>query len=311
MVLCYPIPYNDRVERFAQPNHRKIEQAPQNRTELVDLKRGLNMELSKPLLLLGCALVLCANLLGVRAEAQTPTPTSTTLTHEGIGEFVDLKHRAPVLSVGVNRTTSGVKLLVDATVENDEYKEYPIRFDFYVNRELISTQLRSKELSGGIGIDIPSNDTPSPFNYSVVATLLTPNRTFTTIINGAVFETDLATKLSTCTYTVSDTATTQTDGSNGSRVYVAKEISTTQSGNEGLTVSFTTSALQDGSEGDPLSVSATLSIAEEKASGTISTVISETPAAKIAVSGTTTSSNGAITSLSVQSTDTFTKLECK
>jgi hypothetical protein len=269
------------------------------------------MKLSKTLPLLSCALVLTAEILPMRVEAETTAPTSTILTHKGIGEFIDLKQRAPVLSVGVNRAENNVKLLVDATVENDEYKEYPIRFDFYVNRELVSTQLRSKELSGGIGIDVPAKEAPIPFNYSVVATLLTPNRTFTTIINGAVFETDLTTKLSTCTYTVSDTVTTQADGSSSSRVYVAKEISTTQSGNEGLTVSFTTSELQDGSEGDPVSVTSTLSIDAENAAGSISTVISETPAAKVEVSGKATSTNGAITSISLQSADTFTKLECR
>jgi hypothetical protein len=252
----------------------------------------------------------CALLMVGKVEAQTTASSGTILTHQGIGEFVDLKNRAPVLSVGVNRSGSNVKLLVDATVENDEYKDYPIRFDFFVNRQLVSTQLRSKELSGGIGIDVTPQDATIPFNYSVIATLLTPNRTFTTVINGAVFETDLATKLSSCTYTVSDKVTTQ-DEDSSSRVYVADKITTVQNGNEGLTVSFTTSKLQDGSEGDSVTVTSTLTIDGEKATGSISTVIAETPAAKVDVSGSAKSTNGAVTSFSVQSADTFTKLECK
>ena len=146
--------------------------------------------LTTPVTVINFLLSLALSMLSVVAEAQT-------LSNEGIEGFVDAKHRGPVLTVGPSYFASGSNearsaggayglLLVDASVPNTDYKEYPIRFEFYVNRQLVSTQLRSEALPGPIGLSIPTSMATVPFNYSVVATVLYPNRSFSTVINGAI-----------------------------------------------------------------------------------------------------------------------------
>ena len=81
-----------------------------------------------------------------------------------------------------------VKILVDGQVPNEEYQKYPIQYDFYINNRLFSSQITSKQLPGPIGIDVSSEVVPLPFNYTIKATVLHPNRTFTTMAFGAVDE---------------------------------------------------------------------------------------------------------------------------
>jgi hypothetical protein len=59
----------------------------------------------------------------------------------------------------------------------------------FVNRKLIVTEIRSTELPGPIGIDVPNSATP-PFSYSIVATCH-PNRQYTTVLNGGGISVDL------------------------------------------------------------------------------------------------------------------------
>ena len=125
--------------------------------------------------------------------------TAQNQSFEGIEGFVDYKHRGPVLTINAfyfAASTSEAKsaggafsrILADAYVPNGDYAEYPIKFEFYINRQLVSTQLRSQAQPGPIGLTLPSGETAPPFSYSVIATLLYPNRSFSTAINGTLNE---------------------------------------------------------------------------------------------------------------------------
>ncbi len=202
------------------------------------------------------------------------------LTTEGISGDIDKKRRGPVLSVGVHRNqtdSSGARggignttLLVDAFVPNKEYERYPIRFDFFVNRKLVSSQLRSVELPGPIGVEVTPEMGSIPFNYSVVATLLHPNREFTTILNGAVTSatpTPPATAISSCTLEI-----VPGEGEELT-VYVADTVTVTPGEDGNFSVSFQTSKLDDGSQGDPVSATADFTVTNGEVTGTLTTSV--------------------------------------
>lgn len=118
-------------------------------------------------------------------------------SYEGIEGFVDYKHRGPVLTINAfyfGPSTSEAKssggafsrILADSYVPNEDYAEYPIKFEFYINRQLVSTQLRSTAQPGPIALTLPAGEASPPFSYSVIATLLYPNRSFSTVINGTL-----------------------------------------------------------------------------------------------------------------------------
>jgi len=133
-------------------------------------------------------------------------------SYEGIEGFVDYKNRGPVLTINTEyfgASTSEAKswggafsrILADAYIPNGDYQEYPIRFDFFINRELVSSQLRSPAQPGAIGLILPVKTTAPPFTYSVIATLLYPNRSFSTVINGTFTENGSVTPTPTPTAT--------------------------------------------------------------------------------------------------------------
>lgn len=243
--------------------------------------------------------------------AGSASGSATVNTTEGVSGFLDKKRRAPSLSVGVNRGTSnGVKLLADAYVANEEYTEYPIKFEFFVNRSLVATQIRSKELPGPVGIDVDVKKNPFPFNYSVIATVLGPNRTFTTVLNGAVFSSDLAGggAISSCQLTLSDAVKAQ--GANAERVYAADSVSISQTSNSSVQVVFETSTLSDGSKADPVSVTATISVDGEKASGEVTVTEGDNSPTTATATGTASVKNGQVDGFSVGTTDNKTSLTC-
>lgn len=114
-------------------------------------------------------------------------PITTT---EGISGDVDLHDRNPTLSFGKDVFSDSSRILVDAVVQNGELSKYPIRFDFFINGNLVLSQFRSQELNIPVGITLTKVEYPLPYNYTIVATLVTPNRNFTTTAYGAVTEAD-------------------------------------------------------------------------------------------------------------------------
>ena len=119
------------------------------------------------------------------ANAETAA-TGTVLTTEGVSGDVDKLNREPVLSVRAAAGATSATIYADAYVIDGDFKKYPIQFDFYVNRSLFASQVRSTELPGPVGITVEYTKVPLPFNYTVVARVLHPNRTFTTVLNAAV-----------------------------------------------------------------------------------------------------------------------------
>jgi hypothetical protein len=238
------------------------------------------------------------------------------LTSEGISGDVDKKRRGPVVTVGTQYFAAGngaeahARILVDAYIPNEDYQKYPIRVEFYVNRNLFTSQIRSTELPGPLGIDVPASKATVPFNYSIVATLLHPNREFTTVIHGAVFENNLnSTTGKSCSLTVTSVQTG--DGnSNEAKTYVAKDVQIGQLGNNTVSVEFDSSELDDGSGAATISAASSLTINGDKATGTVTTTV-DGRSQSVAVEGTATVGDSGVETFSVESADKFTSLSCE
>lgn len=263
-------------------------------------------------------LVLLVGAMPLAANAQTGAQSDPVLTTEGISGDSDKKRRGPILSVGVHRNqvdgsatrgrTANTTLLVDAVVPNGEYAKYPIRFDFYVNRKLVSSQLRSTELPGPIGLEVTPDMGTIPFNYSVVATLLSPNREFTTILNGAVTSAAPSPipetgKLSSCTLEIVPQADAELT------VYIANTVTVTSAANGSFTVSFETSTLDDGSQGSPVTANATITVTDGAASGTLTTSVAGNNQT-VNLSGSASVENNELASLEVTPDVGATALSC-
>ncbi len=260
---------------------------------------------------LPCLLVLAASFFAQEAIAETKASSSVVNTNEGVSGFLDKKRRAPSLSVGVHRgENNAIKLLADAYVANEEYTDYPIKFEFFVNRALVATQIRSKELPGAVGIDVDSKRYPFPFNYTVIATVLGPNRTFTTTLDGAVYSADLTGSgtITACTLALSDTVTTQSDTT--ARTYKAEKVVFSQTSNSTLQVSFETSTLLDGTKGDTVVVSADIAVDGEKASGDVTVTEGDKAATTTSTTGKATDKDGKVTGFTLTSSDKNTVLTC-
>lgn len=115
-----------------------------------------------------------------------PTDSANTLVAQGVLGDTDSKHRSPELRVRPEVLEDRVRLLADAYVPHGELEDHPIQFDFFINRKLFASQVKSTTLPGAVGVDIGPDVAVPPFNYTVVAKVIHPNRTFTTMIEGAV-----------------------------------------------------------------------------------------------------------------------------
>ena len=292
----------------------------------------LSILTSRPTLLTAAGAVVFSSLTlvsTVSAQTTSPAPTASpaatatpsgpppTLTSEGISGDVDKKHRGPLVSIGTDYTkgngTAGseiARVLVDASIPNDEYKKYPIRFDFYVNRQFFASQLRSTELPGPIGIEVPAERAKVPFNYSVVATLLHPNREFTTIIHGAIFANELNSTLSSCTLAVPETLAGG-DNSVSKISYKAEDITVEQTGNESARISFTSSALADGSDAEEeVQMQASLAFSGTTVTGSVVTTVNGESTTSD-VSGTGAIGANGLSAVSVASQASTVTLACE
>jgi hypothetical protein len=225
------------------------------------------------------------------------------LVAEGIAGTVDKYHRGPVLSVGVVRDPGLVKILADAYVQDEQYTDYPIQFQFFVNRHLFSTQIRSKALPGAVGVEIGPNVAVPPFNYTVVAKLLHPNREFTTVIEGAVFGTTLNSTLD-CTLTAPESS----DESADSDIFTEDSVTLVQTGNNSGSITLTNAGNADGSAQASASASFTLS-SDNSTAGTVA-VTRGGKTTTVSATGTATVSSGALSQISLMSADSAYALEC-
>ena len=224
--------------------------------------------------------------------------------------FRDRKGRGPILSVSTAPATgdeTGTTINADATVNHHDFKVYPIKFEFYVNRQLVSTQISSPELPGPASYTVLQKDTPTPFNYAVVATLLYPNRSFSSAVYGAMFSNDFAASLKSCTLTLQNPSTT---GSATSQTYSAPTITVTQQGNAAFTVAFTTSTLSDGGSASEVTANASLSVEGEKITGSLLTT-RDSVSERFQLSGTATEKESVVDSFTAKTSDGTTALACE
>jgi hypothetical protein len=222
---------------------------------------------------------------------------------QGIAGYSDKLSRDPILTVGTTKESNGnVKILVDAAIPNRQFEKFPIRFDFFVNRVFVTSQMRSPELPGPIGIDVtPSIATP-PFNYTVIATLLHPNRQYTSVLQSAVYLSDL-TFAATCTFLYKS-------GDGAERNYTLSDVTISQAGEESVSLSLVNARSEDDSVS--ASLTGTLAIANgSTASGVLSVDGPGGDAEAIAVTGSITKTDGAVTKLGVKSANGGFLLECE
>lgn len=220
---------------------------------------------------------------------------------EGVGNTIDKKRRSPVISLSTDNSNGIVKILADAYVPNQEYEQYPIRFDFFVNGKQIDSQVRSKELPRPVGIDVTPEIAIAPFNYQIIATLLHPNRQFVSMAQGAVYATDLSSTLS-CTLseqTLDGELATINDFTNQS-------VSVTQSGESAITLQFVATGAETLSD-NTREVSASLSLETGDTSNGTVTVDSNEPTV---VSGTVVNPSSGISDISVGNEDGSVTLTC-
>lgn len=229
----------------------------------------------------------------------TAAAVGPTITGEGISGDIDKKRRSPVVTIGVHNTSTGAKILVDAQVVDPEYQKYPIQFDFFVNRQFFTSQIRSTELPGGIGIDVPTSKATTPFNYTIIARTLHPNREFTTVINGAVFASDLNTTFD-CTLTTGV-------NSDDSIEYIANDTTLSQTGNSAVSLNFETESTP---EGHHVNAALSINIGESEADGTLILKVDEETEKTISLSGELQKTDGKVTSLTLNSSDSDVALSC-
>lgn len=182
-----------------------------------------------------------------------------TTTYEGVGGDRDSRRRGPVLSVSHEVKTGGsTQILADAHLPNPDYRKYPLRFEFYVNRQLVATQIRTPELPGPVGLDVSPTMATPPFNYAVIATLLHPNKSFPTMIQGAVFDSNLGNHLD-CTVLYGSTNSDQA-------MFVANGVSVNQFGNNAINLTF--SAVRSDND-DSINATTNLTLTSGTANGDV------------------------------------------
>lgn len=234
----------------------------------------------------------------ITALLGSASPSATAQQfQEGISGTVDAKRRSPVVSFGTVRGPDGVKILIDAYLPNGDYEQYPIRFDLYVNRHLLVSQIRSRELPGPIGATVPPTVATPPFNFSIVATLLHPNRQFSSVAQGAIYPVELAGTFS-CKITVADGTETVTLNTS--------EAKASQSAPDRMTLSLPKPLFGD-SEGKQ-SFSADLTVTGLTLAGTI--VDAEGTISSVSGSATLDQSGSRLQSFDVAGTESLPSLEC-
>jgi hypothetical protein len=233
-------------------------------------------------------------------EQDSETKSSIINTSEGISGEIDKKRREPTVSVETVVQEGNVKLLVDAYIAATEYSKYPIQFDFYINRNFYTSQIRSTELPGPIGIDIPSSLARPPFNYSIIAKTLHPNSVYTTIVNGAAFSSNL-TKSLDCTLTTGADSSSSVE-------YIANAVTPSQTSNNTIAIEFETESTPSGHS---VKLTSSLSVADETATGTIEIQVDNGTAQSITISGEAVKNeSGVVSDLNLASSDNATTLVC-
>lgn len=258
-------------------------------------KRG---KLALSLGLLSSIAVGAAGLLTAKTAAADDI-TLSTVTSQGISGYQDLRGRDPVLSVSVVSSGPTIKILADAYEKISDYAQDPIEYQFFVNRRLFSTQIQARELPGAVGVDIGQDVAVPPFNYTVIATLLHPNRQFKTVIHGAVYGSNLTASLS-CT--LED----ESDSANPINVSAA-DVQTVQPAENRVSLSFEGTS---GGSSSKTTASLDAEVSGTSLTGTIS-VSGKSGQNSVDAQGKISFENSQIKSLEMSSSDKKISISCQ
>jgi hypothetical protein len=218
------------------------------------------------------------------------------LTNEGVAGDMDKNRRSPLLSVSTTIGQNSVRILADAAIQHEYTQRYPIQFDFFINRTLYTSQYRSPELPGPIGVHIPASVAQPPFNYVVVAKVMAPNRTFTSSIQGAVFPLDLASTFASCIATKDGTE------------YKAENVKAVQ----GTSTTFSLEFEETDEETDKTTkVEFGGEITQSNLEGTIKLSLPDKDPLLVKLSGTATIENNKLVSFTSISSDQSIGLDCE
>lgn len=212
-----------------------------------------------------------------------------TQVTEGISGLRDKYGRDPILTVSREVIGDSVQILVDTQVSDDELQKYPIRYDFFINRNFVTSQIRSPELPGPIGITV-GKETTLPFTYTVMATIIHPSRTFSSVINGAAYANEITSAALTCSVTYQ------------TLTYTTENVTLIQSAEGQLALNLK-AELEDESD---VTVSGTVLLSDSQASSTL-TVEKDGQTESIETSGTVEKEGNTVEELSLaDSTDKIT-----
>lgn len=239
------------------------------------------------------------------SSAALSSAGGSILTAEGVLGDTDSKRRAPQLRVQPQVLEGRVRLLADAYIPHPDLQDHPIEFEFFINRKLFTTQIRSKSLPGAVGVDIGPDVAVPPFNYSVVAKVVHPNRTFTTVLEGAVVSATpdvSAEQFESCTITL----TTVEGDEEEIELFVGNNVGVGQS--TPTSAAFTFSAQKSDST-ETASFEVTLTIEEGEAEGSVE-VTRNGAAETYSVSGTAEVNASRPVDLSVSSDDEEVDITC-
>ncbi len=221
-----------------------------------------------------------------------------THTVMGVAGEDDSQSRGPLLSASTENIGGATEIQVEVTQRNREYQQYPIRVEFYVNRRLVSKQVRSAELPGPLGVTVSHDTTSLPFNYTVIAEVIHPEGTnFPTILNAAVFSSDLRGRLD-CTLSLVGETNSE---------FVENGVSIQQTGNETLRISFNGSGI---SSDDKASFSFTGNATGGTLSGSGSTTINSGVSQANNLTGTITQEDSGVSALDLSSSDGSVSFRC-
>ncbi|MCB0319141.1 MAG: hypothetical protein KDD56_10335, partial [Bdellovibrionales bacterium] len=231
----------------------------------------------------------------------TNTANAETLESIGIstteGLHFDNRHRYAKLTVEENVTEGNVQLLANVFVESKDTNLYPVKLEFYINGQLFATQITTPTLPRPVGVDIGTDVASVPFNYTVVASVLHPNRTIHTVIEGVAFGTDLQSTLN-CTLTLNA-------GTESPSVFTAENIETTQTGTDTFDLVFDAIS----TDAETLSVNTTVTVTGETASAILD-LNNGITSSQISVTGSAVSSDSSLSSFELQSEAGTTTLSC-
>lgn len=241
----------------------------------------------------------------VNAYAQNPNPNSTqkgvVLRSNFVENLRDIHGRSPD---GTARAWcdqgSDCHIVADASISDQKYQQLPVRFDFYVNNELVKSEISSAALPNRtIGLSFGSDIAEPPFNFTVVFGLIHPHGIFHSTITGAVKGVSFSTENAALDCTLTRNADTDNP-----TVYVANGVVPVSAGDSSVSIDFNAENIENSD--DFLTAETSITLSGQTASGTLSISALDGEA----VTGTVEGSNSELSSVQLSTAAGTTTLNC-